>query len=532
VSENSEAKSNIVKLVTSGSEILSDGSQPGGTNSESASEKATREIRRQIDMDCAFHPRTDLGNSKRFISRYGDSFLYVDELGWLAWDGKRWNRHEAGAIMNRAIHDTVESIVREAAALKESSHDYLVDKKNDIWQSGLLFDWAVKSQSNAHVSCLAKLVQPHLTASPDSFDMDPMAMNVENGTLRFAKHDTEDYVSFHPHRREDRMTKITPVAWDPAALCPRYDAFLKRVQPDDKMQRHLHALGGVSLTAMPLARLSFWYGTGRNGKSTLADTWAHVMGDYAQTIPIESFLDGGRHRRGGEASPDIAALPGVRFLRTSEPEKGSKLAESLVKLVTGGEPLRARHLNRDFFEFRPGFKMMMQGNYKPRVDGTDEGIWARILLVPWTVMIPEGERDVDLPAKLKLEASGILNRLLDGLRDYMDFGLSPPDEVIQATSEYRDESDPIGRFLKQCARRVPGTPSARVAGKELFRVYVAWAKASGERGFSPKDFSRGLQDHGITRMKSSGIFYCGIELTTAASEFEGLEFEESDDKKT
>lgn len=481
-----------------------------------------------IDLACAWLPRTDLGNAERFLKRYGDSFLYVEQWGWLAWDGKRWNLHEADAILARQVHLTIKAIAREAKAFKASEFDIMVDPKKGIWLSDKIMGWCLASQSAAHINCVAKLAQSHLTASPESFDVDPLAMNVDNGTLRFAKADSDDYVTFHPHRRQDRMTKITPVLFSPTAECPLYDKFLERVQPNADMRRHLHAWGGVSLTALLIAKLSFWYGTGRNGKSTLADIWAHVMGDYARTIPIESFLDQGRTRRGGEASPDIAALPGVRCLRTSEPEKRSKLAESLVKLVTGGEPVTARHLNRDFFEFRPAFKLTMQGNYKPQIEGTDEGMWARIMLVPWQVMIPEAERDSELPAKLRGEAAGILNRLLDGLRDYLDHGLSPADEVIEATAEYRDDSDPIGRFLKDCVSIHAGETQHRAPAHDLYDVYKAWAKSVGERRWSPKAFSRGLTDHGIMRLKASQIFYLGIEILKSVADFAGVGFGEDD----
>jgi putative DNA primase/helicase len=525
-----------------GRDVPPAGSEAGGAGDGPEDANATGGKRggadgegQSLDMDCAWLPRTDLGNAQRFVRRHGGDFLFVPEWGWLAWDGKRWNAREADAILSRAVHQTIKDIAREADAMKASGLDVMIDDKKGIWISDKIRGWCLASQGNAHIACVARLAQAYLTASSDGFDADPMAMNVDNGTLRFARAEGGDYITFHPHRRADRMTKITPVIYDPQAQAPVYDRFLARVQPGERMQRHLHAWGGVSLTGAQIARLSFWYGTGRNGKSTLIDIWAHVMGDYSQTIPIESFLDQGRSRRGGEASPDIAALPGIRCLRTSEPEKGAKLAESLVKLVTGGEPLRARHLNRDFFEFRPAFKLTMQGNYKPRIDGTDEGIWARILLVPWTVMIPAEERDTALPAKLKDEAPGILNRLLDGLRDYLDNGLSPPDEVIEATAEYREDSDPVGRFLAECTLQMdpppPGQPGDeyRVAGNEIFKLYIAWAKASGERPWSPRAFSRGLQDHGVQRLKSSGIWYRHIRLIRAPADFAGQEYEQIKD---
>lgn len=492
-----------------------------------------------IDMACAWLPRTDLGNAQRFTKRYGDHFLYVEQWGWLAWDGRRWNTDEADAILSRSVHLTIKAIAREAKAFKESGADTMVDVKKGIWVSDKIAGWCLASQGNAHVACIANLAKAYLTASPDSFDAEPLLMNVANGTLRFAKHDTNDYVQFGPHRRSDRMTKITPVSYDSKAQCPLYDKFLNRVQPDDKMQRHLHAWGGVSLTGLPVARLAFWYGKGRNGKSTLIDCWAHVMGDYSQTIPIESFLDQGRMRRGGEASPDIASLPGIRCLRTSEPEKGAQLAESMVKLVTGGEPLRARHLNRDFFEFRPAFKLTMQGNYRPKVVGTDEGFWRRMLLVPWLVTIPEEEVDAQLPEKIKLEAPGILNRLLDGLRYFLDKGISPTDEIVEATAEYRHDSDPVGEFLADCCElRQPVVDEAtgkktewRVPAKEIYETYVAHARAHGERPWGHKAFSRGLQDHGIRKIKSSGIYYTGIWMAKGKADFEGMEIEDVHDKQ-
>lgn len=551
MTEPREPHLRIVRIIDA-AETLAEGSGPAPSGADSGSEGPARDYVRpddrsggaggggfewSIDVSCAKLPRTDLGNAERFVRRHGKDFLFVSEWGWLAWDGRRWNASEADAILARAVHETIRAIALEADALKDTRDDILIDPVKRVFLSDKLRGWCLASQSSAHIMAVARLAQSYLSAKSGDFDADPMAFNVLNGTLRFAKNNEGDYVTFQPHRRDDRMTKLAPVDYDPNATADIYDRFLARVQPDPNMRRHLHAWGGLSMTALQVARLAFWYGTGRNGKSTLVDAWAHVLGDYSQTIPIESFLDGGRSRRGGEASPDIASLPGVRCLRTSEPEKGAKLAENLVKLVTGGEPLRARHLNRDFFEFRPTFKLTMQGNYRPEVRGTDEGIWARILLVPWTVMVPAEERDSALPEKIKREASGILNRLLDGLRDYLDCGLSPPEEVLAATADYRDDSDPIGRFLNECTRRHEPPPpdrpqdERRTGGAEIYRLYVAWAKAYGERPWGAKAFSRGLQDHGVQRVKSSGIFYRHIELIKTTLDFAGQDYGDPDAEK-
>jgi putative DNA primase/helicase len=204
----------------------------------------------------------------------------------------------------------------------------------------------------------------------------------------------------------------------------------------------------------------------------------------------------------------------------------------------------------------------MQGNYRPNVTGTDEGFWRRMLLVPWNVTIGEGEVDVALPDKLKAEASGILNRLLDGLRDYLDHGVSPTAEIIEATANYRESSDPIGRFMSECAVLISPTQDppqyvgegekrktvraifhemkvgpdgrklyqARITGKEAFAVYSAWAAADGEKKWGNKGFARGLLDHGVRRLKSSGVYYLDIALTASVEDFEGMEIEQGNEQ--
>lgn len=495
----------------------------------------------ELVLRCALLPMTDMGNYERFLARHGGDFLFVPEWGWLAWDGRRWNSEEADAMVQRAAHATVKAIAEESHQVRlwqswvdtldviddkpwpRIDHRVEVKKERVITFADKLTGWCFASQSNAKLTCIVNLARHFLSVQPAKFDADPMVLNVQNGTLRFARRDDGPYVTFQPHQRGDFITRVSPTAYDIEAGCPLYDAFLERVQPDAAMRRHLHAWGGVALTGLPLAKMSFWYGLGRNGKGTAAEAWAYVAGDYAQSIPIESFLDQGRNKAAGQASPDIAKLIGVRLLRTSEPSRNAKLDEGLIKLLTGGDKISARHLNKEFFEFLPQFKLTMQGNHRPRIEGVDNGIWARILMVPWLVSIPEGEQDPGLPEKLRSEAPGILNRLIDGLCDFLDNGLSPTEAIRAATAEYREDSDPIGRFLAECTLATSSVEDCRVGGKQLYELYESWAKAQGEKPWSPKAFSHGLRDHGILKLKSSGVFYRHLRLTREVSEFKGEE---------
>jgi putative DNA primase/helicase len=188
----------------------------------------------------------------------------------------------------------------------------------------------------------------------------------------------------------------------------------------------------------------------------------------------------------------------------------------MVKLVTGGEPIQARHLNRDFFKFYPQFKLTMSGNYRPTISGTDEGIWRRVRLVPFNVTIPKEERDIHLAEKLRLEASGILNRMLDGVRVWCDKGLHEPEDVLQATAEYRSASDPLGRFLATC---VVDSKGDRVQSSVLHQVYEAWCKSSGENAWKNRGLSLALDERGYKRKQSDVVWWLDVKLIKSVNDF-------------
>lgn len=483
----------------------------------------------RLNLRLGFFPMTDLGNAERFRERYRGRLLYCSAIGWLAWDGKRYSAEGAEELVKIAEHDTVRAIQAEAEAIRESGNrdegdeggrDFIFEVKADktvVMYSDKLARWGRSSEAANKLGALSKRGAPYLSIGMDKLDADPMKINVANGTLVVRRGVEGDYIGFKPHDPADLITKLSPVVYDKTATCPVYDAFLAKIQPSEKMRRFLHQWGGLSLTGdTSEQKLAFLYGKGRNGKSTLVDIWSTVAGDYGETVPIETFLDHGKARGAGQATPDLAILPGKRMLRTSEPEKGSKLAESLIKLVTGGEPIQARHLNRDFFKFYPRFKLTMSGNYRPQIGGTDEGIWRRMRLVPFNVAISKEEIDIHLADKLRKEASGILNRLLDGLRDWCDHGLSEPDEVIEATAQYRSDSDPLGRFLQTC---VEASSGSRVQSSVMHELFDAWCKSSGEKTWSPRGFGLALKERGFVSKQSNVMWWLDVKLIKSIHEF-------------
>lgn len=305
----------------------------------------------------------------------------------------------------RAIQD-------EADAIAGTDADFVIGTKGrkgaeaDVLFSDALREWGRASESASRIARLAENAGPYLAVAPAELDADPWLINVANGTLRVDRN-VDGYLEFGPHDPADLITKIALAEYLPEAACPQFDAFLAEVQPKTEMRRFLMAWMGYSLTAdTSEQKLCLFYGKGKNGKSVFVETCAFVAGDYSETVPIETFLNEGRSRNAGQATPDLAILPGARMLRTSEPDRGAKLAESLIKLATGGEPVLARDLNRDYFKFYPAFKLTISGNYRPQIIGADDGIWRRVTLVPWTYTVPEEKRNKQLGRKLRAEASG------------------------------------------------------------------------------------------------------------------------------
>lgn len=505
-----------------------DGGAGGGEPPHGGSDDDDAAARR-LNLRLAFFPLTDLGNAERFRERYRGRLLFCAAIGWLAWDGRRWSKDGAEELVKIAEHDTVRAIQAEAEAVRETgvrdrgedgARDFVVEVKRsgeEVLYSDKIARWGRSSEAANKLGALSKRGAPYLSIGVDKLDADRMKINVANGTLIVERSGEGDYVKFRPHDPTDLITKLSPVNYDKAAKCDVYDAFLSRIQPNQTMRRFLHQWAGLSLTGdTSEQKLAFLYGKGRNGKSTLVDIWSTVAGDYGETVPIETFLDHGKSRGAGQATPDLAILPGVRMLRTSEPEKGSKLAESLIKLVTGGEPIQARHLNRDFFKFYPRFKLTMSGNYRPQIGGTDEGIWRRMRLVPFAISIPKEEVDIHLADKLRKEASGILNRMLDGLRDWCDHGLIEPDEVADATAQYRSDSDPLGRFLQVC---VEASAGARVQSSVMHELFDAWCKASGEKTWSPRGLGLALKERGFVAKQSNVMWWLDVKLTKTVADF-------------
>ena len=521
--------------------------------------------------DCSVQPETDIGNGRRMLTWNGHQILYVARIGWYVFDAKRWAEDVEGRQIRPLAHQVVEKIGHEtrfidfterelmavqaageaadeaariealgkdatdedkarAASLKKTIAEGADAEKALAGRKSGRRRYCKTSGSSGKLDNMLREAAPYVGREVGDLDADPLALNTPAGTLRFVSYDDPESpdvdtprklwtVKLFEHDRDDLITKLAPVDYDAKAAAPTFDAFLKRVQPDERMRGFIQRYCGYCLTGLTSEQVfAFFHGEGANGKSTLVDLVARILADYSTTVPFET-LAGDDRRKGGEATPDLAKLPGARLVRASEPEQGMKFREAMVKALTGGEAILIRRLHAEFTEIVPTFKLIISGNHKPDVRGTDDGIWRRVLLVPWDVQIPKGERDPLLPQKLWAERAGVLNWLIQGALDYLTYGLDVPEEVRAATDSYREESDPVGAFLDGYIEVTKNGEDILTPG-ELYALFKTFCEAASYTVWTPTTFNRHLPRKaaklGFTKSKKNGnTIYRGIRTKSA-----------------
>lgn len=329
---------------------------------------------------------------------------------------------------------------------------------------------------------IASALEPFAYTVTD-LDADPYLLNIANGTLDL--HTMER----RPFTPTDRMTKVCNGAYSPEAAIPVWNAFLAKVLPDAEVRAFVQRLAGLALLGEVREHvLPIFTGKGRNGKSTLCEALLYTLGDYAATADPNLFM----HRDGAHPTGEMDLL-GKRLIVVSENDEGRHLAEATMKRLTGGDRIKARHMRKDFVEFTPSHTPVMVTNHLPRVSGDDAAVWARILVVPFDVVIPEAERDTELGTKLRLEADGILTWAVHGLRDYLGGGLDAPQSVRVATDAYQARSDAVGRFITEACHTTPAVQSTTT---QLYEGWQRWAAMEGVEAMSMPAFGNSLDAKG------------------------------------
>lgn len=453
------------------------------------------------DMPSREYHLTDIGNGLRFVDVVGDRLRYVAEWkAWVVWDGRRWAHGDDAAVVKLA-HKVALGIYDD------------ISKEDDERKRKDLIKWAQQSESAIRIDAMLKSAKPYLTVSASQFDTHPHLLTVANGVVNLRTGELS------PHRMSDMLTKMIDVDFDPVASAPKWRKFLHTVMGErDDLVNYLQVATGYTITGSTDEHcLFFLYGVGANGKSTFLEALRHIIGEYYVTTSVEALL--ATDYTGG-ATPYVAALQGMRYAMASEMPEGRRFNESLVKDITGGGTLTARHLYGQPFQFTPSHTLWISGNYRPRIIGTDEGIWRRLRVVPFEVSIPESQRRpmTDILAEFYEERRGILAWMIHGAVRWYDWGLPKADAIDRATMEYRGEEDIVARYI---AERCVMAKEATVVKSKLFEDWQAWTEQESEKAahnWSQRAFTEKLTRKGVTLGGMGRMQYIGIGLRSDREE--------------
>ena len=428
---------------------------------------------------------TDLGNAKRLVRLFQNELLYCPTHGsWYVYDETKWRRDNDGGVFRRA-KTAVGTVFAEAEAETNPN------RQTELRRHGM------RSESSRAINAMVSLASTEyeLCVPSERLDGDPWLFNVANGTLDLRTGLLSD------HDRTDYITKASPIEWRVDAECPLWDDFISyAMEGDDEVVEFLHRFFGYCLTGLVTEQvLLFMEGTGGNGKTTALLMLMHVLGDYG--IQGAPGLLMAKH---GESHPtEVADLEGTRFVANAEVEKGKPFAESLIKQLTGSDPIRARRMRQDFYQFEPTHKLCIAANHRPIIKGNDEGIWRRVIRIPWNKQIPPEKRDPFFFDKLKAEAPGILRKMVEGCLAWQKHGLQPPAKVTLATDEYREEMDVLADFMEErCFRGEQHT----VGQKDLYLAYADWCEDLRQKAQNYRLFNRQLKERNF---KTQVIKYAG-----------------------
>ncbi|MFJ9694903.1 phage/plasmid primase, P4 family [Kitasatospora sp. NPDC101183] len=434
---------------------------------------------------------TDVGLAVRlrdYMRATGGGVRYASGLGYLVWDGTVWVQgHDA---VRRALHRMGAEMIAEGG-----------DAERRL---------ALKALTNRHITgILAELPSvPGVPADAADFDADPELLCVANGTVHLPTK------TLRPHDPADMITRRLAVRYVPAASAPRWTLFLGEVFPNHpEMPSYLRRLVGYGITGSVSEQcFAFHHGGGKNGKSVYLDVLSHTFRGIVQATEFTTFE---QRTAVGQANPELARLRGARLVTASETEKYSRLAEALIKQLTGGDAVTVRFLHQNPFTYVPSFLLQVAGNYKPAILSQDYGIWRRVKLIPWEAEFRGSKADTALPVKLKAEAEGILAWAVDGAAEWYAHGLEEPSTVQAATTDYRESEDRLAEFI---AASLVVEQGARVAPMQLRRAYADWAE---DAGLSRKEVLSGwalgveMESRGFRKRKSSGKWgFDGIRLAT------------------
>lgn len=433
---------------------------------------------------------TDADLAERFATRFRDVAVFTPGRGYLVYNGKVWRLDDVHAR---------QLLAEQTARAIENEAEYLAGNAERVARAR----FSVSSLSKGALDRMTELAKPRLVVADALLDADPWLLNLQNGTVDLSTG------TFREHRAADFQTKLAAVKFDETASCPRFDAFMRHaLNGDQEVIKYVQKAVGLSLTGDVSQHVFFFvYGPSRSGKSTFINLIREILGDYGLHTPTETLLA----KSYDNAIPnDLARLAGARMVTAVEANWNKHIDEARIKAITGGEPITARFMRQEYFQFNPAFKLWFVANDFPQVRGTAGAFFERVRVIEFPRTVPKELREHDLPARLREEAPGILNWAIEGYRLFQQEGLKMPDAIREASGLWRKNADHVRKFVDDCLIREPGSKTGSAI---VHDTYTAWCRSKGETALGIKAFGTQLEQHDVVRKRlGDGTVWVGVKL--------------------
>lgn len=489
----------------------------------------------------------DEDNAARILSSYGEDLVFVSGKGWAVWDGTRYS-FRAGNLAAREIGHRLRQLVLEEAEWAKWNAEFedwqvmafidermkgrppvLHDEQSatkemrlNIWRE--LKKHATKCGNLAKVKTALETCEHQRRAEVEDMDNDPWTLVMPNGDLdlRAVRDWQKPYDGtpgevlaskaawLRPTNRANLPTKCAGVPFDPAATAPAWDDFLELILPDAEIRACAQRCLGATLFGENRAQVAIiMRGPGGNGKSTLLNGLAHVLGTrdgYAAPCKIEMFLETGMASSGG-ATPEEVSLPGARAYIATEPGARDVLSAKKIKGLTGGDKRTSRANYGDFFEWVPRGMPLLSCNRTPKIKDEDEGTRRRLVFLPFDVNLRALPRDKqrdqgEVEAQMRAQGSGILNWLIEGYQDFMEQGIAMPEAMEKLKSNLLEAADPVGVFIDEMTQK---DAAGRLNVSDFYKVHEAWCEREGRTQYQMKTVGDIMVEKGFERGKVRGL---------------------------
>ncbi len=440
-----------------------------------------------------YYSYDDTGNAERFTDNFGEIVRYsYIRKNWYFYNGKTWVIDQEGKVKNLA-DEILKKMKQEPVYIADGVKE---EDAINFRQKHIKYTRGSNGKTN-----MLKESQHLLPITPESFDKDKHLLNVQNGYLDL--HTGQ----LHEHDKSKFFTKIASIEYTDKIDCPLWIDFLNQIFDGNKpLIDYMQRAVGYSLSGSTEEQMMFiLHGNGRNGKSVFLDIITEMLGNYTTNIQPQAIMV---KQQSNNASPEIAKLDGARLVTTTEPNEGMRFDEGLIKQLTGGDKVTARFLHENEFEYTPQFKLWMATNHKPFIRGTDDGIWRRMAIIPFTVQIPQHKVDKQLKNKLRREMKGILNWVVEGYQEWKRTGLNEPKIIKDQRNDYRTEMDVTELFIEECCYRKQGK---REKAKDLYHAYSQWARENNQYVMNSTKFGKEMSNK-FQKIRSNGSWYVGLQL--------------------